>query len=255
MISDIIKSTLLELGCSELDAKIYQLLLDKKISVTHLAKTLNVHREKIYTALSNLQNIGLINKKPDYSREIEVISPMHILSLLKIKAARTNKSAQDFGEVLPDLLLNFGDSLQDKKIEHLNGESDFIRAFDQLIDKSEGEILCYISPLYLYQVVDVSFLKYWVKKRTSSNVKVRLLASKEQSYVYESDQELQPNSAKLREIKYFDSAVKFQGTFCICGTTLYFFNPILMEVFVIKDKIMSETLRSMFEMLWVSVEV
>lgn len=250
MISDIIKSTLLELGCGELESKVYQLLLDQKISVSELALNLGVHREKIYAALANLQDLGLVNKKPDYSREISVVSPVHILNLLKVKAAKTNRSAQEFGEILPDILLNFGDSVQDKKIEHLVGKNHFIKAFDDLIDTSDEEMLCFISPMYLYQAIDVSFLKYWVKKRISNKVKVRLLAPAEQAYVYTSDNELQPNGEKLREIKYFDSKVKFQGTFCVCGSTVYFFNPILLEVFVVRDKVVAETLQSTFDLIW-----
>jgi sugar-specific transcriptional regulator TrmB len=250
MNSDIIKKALLELGCSELEILIYQTLIDHNFGVSELANKFSVHRTKIYSSLESLESIGLVAKKTDYSRVIEVISPIHILSLLKIKTAKTNSITNQFSEVLPDILSGFSDNRLNSRINHTTGESAFFGSFDKQLGDLYSEVLCFISPAYLYNSLDISFLKFWIKKRISKNIKVRLLVPIDQKYIYESDDELQPDNEKLREIKYFRINNKFHGTFSINGSGVYFFNPILMETFVINDKITADTMKSIFELVW-----
>jgi predicted transcriptional regulator len=250
MNSDIIQKALLELGCSELEIKIYQTLIEDNLGVSELANKFSVHRSKIYSSLEGLELIGLVTKKTDYSRVIEAVSPIHILSLLKIKTAKTNTITNQFSDVLPDILSGFSDNRLNSRIHHTTGESAFFGSFDKQLGDLYSEVLCFISPAYLYNSLDISFLKFWIKKRIAKNIKVRLLVPIDQKYIYESDEELQSDNEKLRDIRYFATNNKFLGTFSINGGSVYFFNPILMESFVINDKITADTMKAMYELLW-----
>jgi len=221
--------------------------------VTKVATDLAVHREKIYLALDGLQALGLVYKDRDYSREIEIISPSQILTLLKVKRGKTDRLADDLSKILPDLLIGFETSRKNPTLKMYQGTEQFMGVYDQFILEAKDEILCYVSPDYFLDIVDIDYLKYWSKRRISKKINIRMLAPHGVKTDFEHDASLGSKPELYREIRYFKTPLDFKGTFYICGSRIVIFNPILPKAVSLTDKVSVDTFRSLFEYVWSSV--
>lgn len=233
----------------------YQLLTKSKTpNISQLAQDLAVHREKIYQALDFLQTLGLVYKSKDYSREIEIISPSQILTLLKVKRGKTDRLSEDLSKVLPDLLIGFENQRRSPTLKLYEGTEQFMGVYDQFILEAKDEILCYVHPDYFLGIVDKDYLKYWSKRRIAKNIQIRMLIPEGAKMNFETDPFFNSSPILYREIRYFKAVTEFKGTYYICGSRIVVFNPILPKAVSIADKIIVDTFRSQFEQIWEGLE-
>jgi sugar-specific transcriptional regulator TrmB len=245
-----IKSSLLEIGCSSFEIEIYQHLLQKPQGITNIANHLGVQREKIYLAIEQMEKKGLLQKPAAYSRQLSVYPPSHLLTLLKIKLAKTNKTAQELNTILPDLLFGDNSKQSSKQIAVGKGENEFLTMFDFFIKEAKKDIVCFSNPVLLHQVIDMSFLKYWIKHRLNKNIHIRILIKKENEYVYGDDEELVSNAKYLRETRTIMTETAFQGTFYVSGTLVILCDPITLQIIKVDNIVIAQTLLALFENSW-----
>jgi sugar-specific transcriptional regulator TrmB len=250
MTTNIIKTTLTELDCSDFEIQLYEILSKHKMGVSDLAKHFDVHREKIYITLASLEKKGIIQKSESYSRSINISPPNYLLTLLKLKVSKTNRTAQELSTAMPELLLGFEQKNKPEWVESATDESEFLNLYDNFIKECKTNIVCFCNPMVLNEVIDFSFLKYWTKNRQSKNLKIRILIPKEYIYLYEQDHELTSNKSFLREIKSFESIQPFQGTFYISGSLVIFYDTIALKAIKIDNYVMANTLLALFELEW-----
>lgn len=247
---NIIKTTLTELDCSDFEIQLYEVLTKRKMGVSDLAKHFDVHREKIYITLASLEKKGIVQKSESYSRTIQISPPNHLLTLLKFKISKTNRTAQELSTAMPDLLLGFEQKNKSKWIESSTGESEFLNLYDTFIKECKTDIVCFCNPMILNEIIDFSFLKHWTKNRQSKNLKIRILVPQQYLYLYDQDPELSSNKFFLREIKSFVSKQPFEGTFYVSGSLIIFYDTISLKAIKIDNYIMANTLLALFELEW-----
>jgi sugar-specific transcriptional regulator TrmB len=247
---NIIRLSLLELGCSDFEVQIYEYLCKQKSGITELAKHFDVHRKKIYLSLESLESLGIVLRSQNYSRQISIAPPNHILTLLKLKTSKTNKMAQELNTILPDLLSDFESKNHTNWVAFAKGENDFLNHYDSFIKEAKNDIVCFINPLIFNEVIDFSFVKHWSKNRQSKNLSIRILAPKEYEYLYKNDPDLESTKKFLREIRYIHNNYKFQGTVHISGPLVLLFDTIALKAVKIDNAIIANTLQTMFELEW-----
>jgi sugar-specific transcriptional regulator TrmB len=253
MTTNIIKTTLTELDCSDFEIQLYDILSKRKMGVSDLAKHFDVHREKIYITLASLEKKGIIRKSESYSRSINISPPNYLLTLLKFKISKTNRTAQELSTAMPELLLGFEQKNKPKWIESATGESEFLNLYDTFIKECKADIVCFCNPMILNEIIDFSFLKYWTRNRINKQLKISILVPQQYLYLYEQDPELTSNKSFLREIKSFESIQPFQGTFYVSGSLVIFYDTVTLKAIKIDNYIIANTLSAMFETIWKSL--
>jgi sugar-specific transcriptional regulator TrmB len=245
-----INTSLAELGCSSLEVKMYEYLMVKPKGITDIAKHFGSHREKIYSTIEAMEEKGILQKPAPYSRLVSVFPPSHLLTLLKIKLAKTNKTTQELNAILPDLLFAENSRSTTKNITTGKGENEFLRMFDSFIKEAQKDIVCFSNPVLLHQVVDISFLKYWIRHRIAKKIHIRILIKAEQKYIYGDDQELESNNKYLREIRTISSDMAYQGTFYVSGSIVIMCDPVTLQIIKLDNITIAQTFLALFENSW-----
>ncbi len=86
MTSNILNSIFLELGLTYIDTEIYKLLINSQnLTISLIAKELNIHRDKVYKSLAKMEEFGLLTQIKNHTGKIELNSPSHLMALIQKK--------------------------------------------------------------------------------------------------------------------------------------------------------------------------
>lgn len=251
MISNVIQRTFAQLGDFQFESELYELLLEnKQPTITLLAQKLEVHRDKIYKSMEKLEMLGLIQKESDYSREIFVEPPSTLFALLKYKRSQADQVLDSFEEMLPELQTKYNSTKRQTAVRLYEGQDSFVQIFDRFIEEAQDEILCYCNPAYFHEIISTNYLRLWIKRRLKKGLGIRIISTKNDP----KDYELEQNKDKHRQTRFLPDDADFKGTFYLVGSKIVTWNPILPKAVAIEDSVIAQTYRSMFELIWKSLE-
>lgn len=249
MYSNTIFKSLEDLGCNELECQLYyDLLATPQLTITQLAGTYGVHREKIYIASQKLVDLGLANY-PTSGKKIIVASPSVILNLLRQKKVQFSRSEKDFGDVLPDLLPIFQSENQQPVVKLYEGIDQFFGIFDQFIDEAKDEILCFVNPKHFHDVIGIDYLELWIKRRKAKGLNIRIISTAEnaQQYLLTTDNPKED----LRDVRFLVRGDNdFKATFYLSGSRASIWNPLISKAISIQDKVIVDTFKFVFNKIW-----
>lgn len=231
------KESLIELGLSETESKIYLYLLGNgEVSAVRISKGTGIHRRTIYDNLEMLLKKGFISfKLEDGIRYFSANNPKVFKTVLEEKIHILNN-------LMPSLVLDYNNTKEDFKIQILKGKQAGKMILDDIATSGE-ELIWLGGGLYL--------LDYY--RNSKIFVKNKLLKSKIKM--------IQPLSnniiSKINEFKNikfrilpekYDSLVGFAvyGNKIILGS-LEFEEAIII---FIENKAFSNAFRNYFELIW-----
>jgi sugar-specific transcriptional regulator TrmB len=247
--SNVLYDAFEQIGLSQIEAEIYQHFLNRTdLSLTELANELKVDRVKFYKAIHNLLETELITSlsKGKYSVE----PPSKISSLIKHRERQQHKTWESLQELLPDLNASYESHTQKPYFSVYENTKQFMNLFDSVLDDAQGEILFYGNVEYWINSISLTYQKEWTYLRAKRNIHSRML------YFDTPDMDwfLRRNDSQLRKYKILPKNHICKGVFYVYGNTTIQWNPLLPRAIKIQDSIMAETMRSMFETLWDSLD-
>lgn len=235
---------LLEIGLSEQEAEAYLALLKLGgATATVLAKEVGLKRTTVYPILKSLAEKGCAfvyfrkSKRYYYAQK-----PEKLVNLLE-------KKVEFFNSVLP-----LFESLDKKQAQAIGLR--FIETKEELRQFYENILAEYPEKRYRvignaleWESVDREFFAYYRQSRGRLNIKTKLLLSADSKDVNPT------NKSLLREYKYLPEKYRFKSTMNIFRDKVLIVSPQITSLaVVIAVPVMVDIFRSMFEIIWESVE-
>lgn len=246
--ASIIQKAILSLGLSDIEARVYEwLVTNPRISISLLAKELNLNRTQVYNALENLAVIGLINKDTGRTKNFTVEPPSKLSYLLDIVDHNLQSIKKQVTNVLPDVMFNFQNNSSSQTVRIYQGTREFNALFLEMYDQAKSEILFMGDSDSFADFIDKNFIDYAVSKRVERGIRHRVLtyppARSLQSIKHRDVQD-------LREVRLLNKTFVNPGYINIFGSKVVNWNPVLAKAVVIEDTVIAEFHRSIFEQLW-----
>lgn len=243
-------SILTELGLSETEAIIYELLLSLGPKrPPDLVEPSGIARGNVYNVLQTLQQKGLVTQKDkERHQTYEAVDPSKLRDLLTNQLERARRLESAFTSVLPQLTSTFNLSTGKPAMQVFEGWDGFEEALhDSLTAKTE--ILTYFDPAGVATGRFAEINKRYIKKRIQLNISKRIIlpnTNETTAYVKQAMQaytEIRVCPTLKGEfyaaMELYDNKV----TFC----TL---NQERVISFIIEDPFVAALQRQQFEALW-----
>lgn len=256
MLQEKIIEAVIELGLTKFEAGIYILLLDQKTpTITELVTRTGTYRRKVYEALQRLNEMGLIEHQADYSREIVVMSPVVLDTLLKSRQYELNKVSLNYQDILPQLMTNYFSEGKVPQIQVFDGLNKFQYLFNTILDqtKDNTEMLSYNEGQDLYDILDLNyFLSVWVAKRVAKKVFARVLANGDNPAA---KKEKLNDKIKYREIRILNNNRQNQGCYWVVGTKVILWDTAAIKAITIESHLLANMFTEIFDNQWTTAKV
>jgi hypothetical protein len=154
-------------------------------------------------------------------------------------------------KLIPELTFGFPFESKSNIVEY-NGFSDMFILLQEMTDTiaSNGEYLWLNETNELsYFFRDFFFGKY-NQERSKKNIKVRILANPSNAILAEN---INPSDTKLRTVKYLPKTFGDSSVLTILADSVVFWNIASHKAYWVKDKMLAETQRVVFENYWNSI--
>ena len=163
-----------ELGLTETEAMIYELLLGKGPQVARdLVKPSGIGRGNVYNVLVQLQTKGLILSKEGKHTIYEAVDPSNLRNLLDRKLQEAKRLERAFSDVLPQLSSAFTLSIGKPAIQIFEGLEGVERVLADSLT-TQGEILTIVDPEAISQnILDIE--ARYIKKRVAKQISKRII--------------------------------------------------------------------------------
>lgn len=241
------------LGLSEIEAKLYQGLLEMgSTTIMELANNVGIKRITAHFNIESLIAKGLVvQTKHGARRQIVAEPPEKITSLIDAK----ERAISEMKANLPDLISILSSSykaannaIEDVGILYYEGEKGFKEVCQRSLDYADGEI-SFISNLgEWHKVYTEEYDKtHYIPKRLSKKIRLKLLVPAIEKTKYS---ELD-NKRFLREVRHLPKLPNFKSTLIIYGDEVSIMLSVKPYIaIVIKDAQLSETFKLLFCQLW-----
>jgi sugar-specific transcriptional regulator TrmB len=244
MTTNLIISSLLELGLHIFEAKLYDTILhNPKVRVTELANKNNCSRTKIYSSLEILKKTELLDFNRDYAKEIKLEPPTKILTLLRHKQNETSRKINELNVFLPELIV---DSKQKINLQNYTGVYEFTNLINKVLDEAKDEILFWGNMDGFYELLGWDYLDQFGYFRRQKNIFLRMLVFK----TFGTKKFQIKDSNEMRETKFLQDEFHTDGVIWIYNNKIIQWNLVELQAFEIQDSIMTNFMRQMFEMNW-----
>jgi predicted transcriptional regulator len=249
MQSDILFHSLINLGISVFDAKLYQYLLENpNYSVSQIASDIGTNRVRIYDSFKRLQEHNLLDKLENGS--LAAVSPNKILSELRLKEVTTKKLSNDLEVIIPELLYKIQSKNKNPIVKVYEGKASFVRLATEIVEdlQPNSEILWIAEGDELYDLTGFDyFIEELDTRRHNKAVVAKILASHKSR--------LRTDAKLTREFRFLPSNFETPGTITIAGNKVIFWNTIIPKVIVIEDAITTKVQTQIFYLLWKNAEI
>jgi sugar-specific transcriptional regulator TrmB len=240
MENDIIIKSLLELGLSDIAAQVYQsYLIEPDSSVSELSRKITVYRQKIYDAILELEQKGLIKNS-------KIIPPSEVLALLVQKDIVSKQKTESFREILPEMLKYYYAKEKESFSLVYEGKSEYLKLFYKFIEETNGEMYIWGDMKTFIELVSWELNRKWIDIRIAKKVGIKMLTFRNK---YMKELELN-NNEELRSIKYLDQKYNSEAVVWINQNSIVIWNPVIPRATLIYDPIMTKFFKSMFDMFW-----
>jgi sugar-specific transcriptional regulator TrmB len=257
MLVNTLLQAFLEIGLTQFDLDLYQKILNtsknkfqknSSVNVTQIADEMKVSRVKIYQTLHSLKDKNLILFKPNSEDRIVILNPINILNELKYKLNKLKILSNNLEKLIPELSFGFPFDTKQNITEH-NGFSEMFVLLQTITDTipNNGEYIWFNETNELSYFFRDFFFGRYNQERSKRNIKVRILANPDNFVLAEN---INPSNTQLRIIKYLPKDFSDSTTFTILTDSIVFWNLSIHKAYWIKDKMLAQTQRVVFENYW-----
>ena len=248
---NILSNTLQKLGLSPLAIQVYETLVKlPDANIKQIADKIGVYRLKIYQALDELVEIGLIVRGEDYSRIIELSPPSKLMTIVRMRETEMNRTAEDLSKILPDLQSQYYSKGREPITKIYQGKKEFTQIFHQILDETQrgDEVLMFSEGKDFYDLIDFDYYnENWMKPRIKKGVYVRVLVREDNSEFRKMQKQ---DKEHLRQMKVLPDSFKSLGAVWVCGNKILNWNTAMARVIVITDSTMAKFYKDLFEVVW-----
>src|SRR3989344_591071 len=227
-----------EWGLNDKEINIFLATLELGQSkVNDIAKKANILRETTYFVLNGLIGKGLVSYVIKSGvKHFEAADPSKLLSILKDKEEKINLA-------MPELEALQKIQTEKPNVELYEGKEGLKTILDDII-KTKKPMWAYAN-YKIFELLQYAFPRF-VKRRVEHKIKARIIQEKIKPLIRLTE----INKKEYREMRF--SPVVFKSNVFIYGDNIAMINVAKEQPIgvIIKDKIIADTQRQVFEMLW-----
>jgi sugar-specific transcriptional regulator TrmB len=249
MKANIIELILQELNISKFAIQVYLDCMEtSEPNITKIAKKMKVERSRVYSAIEELTENGLIAAKESYSRSILLNSPSKLIAKLRDQEIRSRRLMEDFTKFLPDLNAQYYSHKNQPIFKIYEGKTQFIDLFNDVlndVDKEEG-LRFFGNVDDFFDLVGFDYHLEWTYQRIKKQIpsKVLYFSSSRMNKV------ALKNNEQFRQSKILPDTHKVSGSYYLYANKSIHWNPVFPKAILIEDSVINSTFRSNFELLW-----
>ena len=248
MIPDLYTTIFTELGLSITDGQVYfGLLQHQNLSLTELAKLVQISRVTLYDSFKCLEKAGMVSK---YGSKYLPQSPRKLSGMLDQKRETIAKLDETFSTFIPELMGSYYQNKPKPAVQFFEGKIQYRLVADQILDSHPNEILLVGNDREFAELIGWEYFDRWITRRVTMKIPFKALAFPYPEY--EGLYKMREN-AELREVKWLPSNLQKSGSFIISGETISIWNPIQARVILIHDPVAAALAKTMFEIYWSKV--
>ncbi|MFA6424179.1 MAG: helix-turn-helix domain-containing protein [Candidatus Magasanikbacteria bacterium] len=249
-IKETLYSSLKALGLTNHEIELYTTSLSLgPVSISQLAKQLNINRPNIYKIISELENHGLakFSERKKHNRTFMVESPTLVRELLAKKRESLSEQDVKLYSALPDLLTLYRQGELPTSVKIFEGKDQFLKIFFEVLDESKNEII------YCGSVQDLisGFIGWaqeekWIAQRLKKQIFMKALI-----FGGSDAEKLKLDDAKQkRETRYIKNMQNFPTSFHLYANKIIIWQPKTPLALLIEDEYIVTMFRSIFQVLW-----
>ena len=239
---------LLEIGLSETERTVYLTSLAAgPLTITELAKLVNLQRPYLHTVIKTLKDKGLAPSDSHYRRSFAVEPPTVIIKLLKQQRGALENLTTNLITEMPTFLASYKQGERSTRILLYEGQEKFYELYDRILEE-EGSKTVYFGEAELFlKIVAGERLNDWMKKRLAKKIAIKSLMIDSPMA-----RTIPTNADLLRQTRYIkeDDKTLYPASFQVFGKSVIFWQPHTPVAVVLQDEYISKLHRSIFEMLW-----
>lgn len=146
-------SPLVELGLTELEAKVYVTLLKKKtFTASELSSASQTNRTQTYDVLSKLSTRGMVLESRGKVKKYSAVNPDEVLASLKTQLEKKNQLIVDLAKPLSNIYHKNEDNSSLDFIQVLGSRINIINKIEKLEFAADKEILSFCKPPYMMNI-------------------------------------------------------------------------------------------------------
>ncbi len=227
-----------ELGLTEIEVKIYLMLLKRGSSLAgDITRNTGIHRRSVYDAIERLIEKGLVSYiKTNNRKYFEAVNPERFLEILKEKE-------ENLKSILPELNGLRGISKERKETLFFRGKQALKSVFDDQIREGK-EILVFGDTVNVNEILKYYFFKF-DKERVKRKINIRMIF----------DENAKENK-DLKKIPLCNLKFIKKGNEGNMSSYIYGNNIAIVvwsdepKAILIKEKDVADGFRSYFEFMW-----
>ena len=235
------------LGLTSNETKVYLTLLDLGTAQAgQITEKSGIHRRNVYDSLSRLMEKGLLSFViVNNNKMFSPVNPKRFLEIIDEKKFELESLKEKFEEAIPELELK--SKMQEKHdVRFYKGAEGLKTVFEDII--RTGQDYIGYGPGELEKVLK-HYLTYFIKKRASAKIKVRL--------IYNEDARNRIRKTPLSEVRFIPEEYSSRAALRIYGdkVALLLLSEQEPLAIVIKNKAISDGYRKYFEVMWKSATI
>jgi sugar-specific transcriptional regulator TrmB len=242
-----------ELGLTEHEKRLYILSLKSgPISVSTLAKKINVSRPNVYKIITGLEKhkLARFSQNKNYIKKFMVESPTKVAELLKNKNSQIEKTTHSFENILPSLLASYKQGDLPTKVKIIIDRKDILDVFEQVFEEAREEILFFGSSKTLNDFISMGRVEKQIRKRIRRRIKTKLLVFPDEDAKNFKNKDNQ----ELRETRFLKNIDFFETSFYLFANKAVIWQPKTPLAVLIEDEYIVTMLASIYKTLWNTAE-
>lgn len=247
---------LISAGFTELEARIYLYILKHGIvTVPEVHKALKTDKSSTYRVIENLVDKKLLTPLgEEYGQQFKVSDTDYLIRLAESKVEKTKVVLSKITDLVEEIRKDTADLYKRENISVYEGEEGFKVVMNKRLEIGTKLIREIANPSALPETTPIywEFVEKFIKRRVEKGIHLRGLVrveDKEQRFE-QTDPEL------LKEVRYLPKGFRIGGTISTFGdyTSIISHKGERQLAILIKDKIISEVVNSMYDFIWESVQ-
>jgi HTH-type transcriptional regulator, sugar sensing transcriptional regulator len=245
-------SSLKELGLTEIESNFYITSLSLgPVTISELAKHLNMSRPNLYKVIAGLERHGLakFSERKKYKRTFVVESPTVVLERLRKKRESVTQLDQTLVGAMPDLLALYRQGASDTKIKVFEGEEQWMKLFFDVLDETNETISFFGAADAFIDMISWETENRWIKKRVKKGIHINVLItpSSDAETLKSKDEE------EMRTTRIYRSEIPVVPGIMLYANKVIIWQPKAPLAVLIEDQYIVQMLKSVFGVLWGNV--
>jgi predicted DNA-binding transcriptional regulator len=247
--SQILIKCLTILGLSEFQILLWlEIYSDYNLTISELARRLNVQRLKIYDNLEILQKLGLAKiSKEGQNKIVNTTKLDNLLEQLEIHQFTTKQSIEEL-----QFYTSKNQNNSDYKITQYKGLEEFVYGFFKILElcKPNSEIFHFGDNDSIFDVLGQRKSKEWIKIRLSKKIYTNEILPNNYTskYLHEND------NSELRNVKIIKYASNINTSYLLFNKSLAIWNINKLKLEIFDNLDMYETFKINFDLAWNSID-